>query len=440
MERAKKLRRFNMYNSEEEKEIKEIFYWENKMKVIHEEMTIFNSKIKNKNSKKIKRQSSYNIFEFAPKEVLMNEDFMIKALNETFIYFFMLPKELQENKDFNIRYLKEVNYSYYYNIDYKMLENEDVMVAAIQKNAEALTKINTHYNLRKIYLNEEKLLKLLEVNPKITQFFDKEWKNNEVIARKAIELDLENVKFINKKTCRKIFIDKDKVEKLLNTKQSDFEMVNFERINSKFFKDKEFLLKYLPKSPQIIKFVPDKMKSDMDILKLAAPAWNFLDEIDDKYKKDKDLMKIHLGHNPFNYEKVGEHIDIKSIMVSLIKKQHYPYTYLKEEDKRDEDYIYAVLDHDYFYEKPDSSIRYSTYSYNYQRSYIVKILPKDIQDEIIKEANEKYPEINVFNASRPKSTDEVEALILKYARDKYLNIYLKKHLNNKTSEKNKVKL
>ena len=87
----------------------------------------------------------------------------------------------------------------------------------------------------------------------------------------------------------------------------------------------------------------------MDILRLAAPAWNFLDEIEDEYKQNKDLMKIHLDHNPFHYEKVKEHIDVRPILISLIKKQHYTYTYLKEEDQKDSDYIYAVLDHDYFY-------------------------------------------------------------------------------------------
>lgn len=427
-----------MYNSEEEQKITDIFYWENKMKVVEEGMTLFNSKIKNKKSKQIKKQYDYKVFEYAPKEILLNEDLMLKAINDGFTYFFLLPEELQNNKDFNIRYLKEVNYSYYYSISSKMLENEEVMIAAIQKHAEAFSKINDYYNLRNIYLNEEKVLEFLDINPKIVQFLDKDWKSNENVARKAIDLDMENVKYLTKKTCRKIFDEITIVDKLLSLKVNLMGTDNFEKINLKFFKDKNFLIKYLPNAPQIIKFAPEKLKHDMDILKLAAPAWNFLDEVDDKYKKDVGLMSKHLEHNPFYYEKVSQFLDIKPIMVSLIKKQHYPYSYLNEEDKKDPDYIYAVLEHDAFYQKPE--ITNHSYYAPYERVSILKILPTEIQVELHKEATERYPDLNIMRATKQLSEEEAQKKILKHARDKYLDLYLRKHLNNLENNKKKLKL
>lgn len=426
-----------MYNSEEEEKITDIFYWENKMKVVEEAMTLFNSKIKNKQSKKIKKTYDYKVFEYAPKEILSNEDLMIDAINRGFTYFFLLPEELQNNKEFNIRYLKEVNYSYYYNISSKMLENEEVMIVALKKHADAFTKINDYYNLREIYLNEEKVIEFLDINPKIVQFLDKDWKSKEKIARKAIDLDINNVKYLTRKTCRKIFNEITKVDELLNLKTNLGED-NFEKINSKFFKDKNFLMKYLPNAPQIIKFVPEKLKHDMDILKLSAPAWNFLDEVEDKYKKDIDLMTKHLEHNPFYYQKVSEYLDVKPIMVSLIKQQHYPYSYLKEEDKKDPDYIYAVLEHESFYEKPDM-VNHSYYA-PYKRSSILKILPKEVQIELFAEATERYPDLNIMRATKQLSEEEANGKILKYARDKYLDMYLRKHLNNPENNKKKLKL
>ena len=423
-----------MKNNQEEIKINNPIYWEDKMEAILKEVCVINNKIKNKNSKKIKTPHDYNIFEFASKEIIKDKNLMIKALDKGFIYFFEIIEELKNDIDFNLQYLKEVRTTYYYNLNNKVLENEDVFKLSIKKNAETFKLITSRsdYNLRKKYLNEEKIIEILILNPKVIQYLDVNWKKNINVVKKAIELDVKNYKHINKSICKKVFDKLEVVQELLSDNVDSYE--KFEKINNKFFKNKDFLIEYLPKCPQIIRLINKKLKNDIDILKLAAPASNFLEHISDENKKNTELITKHLEHNPFNYKKLEGILNVKPIMMNLIKKEHYPYTYLNEEDKYDEDYIYAVLEHNEFYIKPDNT-RYSFFI-SYQKVSILNILPEEVLLRLKEEIKEKYP----TRYYTLLSEEDFLVELLSFAKDKYLNIYLNKNLKQKEIDYKKIKI
>ena len=143
--------------------------------------------------------------------------------------------------------------------------------------------------------------------------------------------------------------------------------------------------------------------------------------IPDEFKKDPQLMTMHLENCVQSYWEVQKFQDIKPLFFNILKKSHYIYNRFNEEMKSDEDYIYALLRHDYFFKQPKDSFL------PYEKVNIIQLIPDKIQKQLIKE----YQEIFSNDLNKPIGTTPTDDDLLDYSRKKYTNLYLQKQLSSK---------
>lgn len=423
-------------NTPEEEKIIDIDYWTKKMSDISKHVLEehqknhpdgYSSYINKKRNKKTKSLKDFNIFEFASKEVLLNEDLMLKAIENGFIYYHNLQDELKNSKNFALRYVKENKNSYYFSLPENMLLEDNIFELCLRKDPKTYTSIYYNHELSKKYSSKEQALKFLDINSSVYEFLGDSLKNELSIAKKAIDLDIMNVKFMKKQTSAKIFIDASLCQKLLE-KDSSF----FIKINNKFRDDEEFVIPFLKSNPTLIEFLSNRLKNKREIVKIAAKAYNLLENICEEFKKDPELMELHLSSVISHHWEIKKYQDIKPLIFNILKNSYYNYDYLPSHMKEDPDYIYAVLLHDGFYKKTKDNP--SFYSTRYEKVTMLQILPEALQQQLTKEFMEEYPQKQIYDLTEK----EREEVILSYARNKYTNMYLKKHLKTE-DEQEKIK-
>lgn len=384
------------------------------------------SKKTSKNSKnKTKSRKDFNVFEFAPEEILKNENLMLKSISDGFISYFNLKECLRDNKSFALRYLREVEYNYYFCLSEKMLEDEDIFNICIKKDAKTYTSMNYNSILYKIHGSKEKASFFLDINPAVFEFFEDSYKSDIDLAKKALRLDIKNTEFLKKSISNKIFKDRDLIDKAL-TENIDF----FLKINNKYRDNEEFLIPIIEKKPSFIEHVSKRLKAKKSFISFALGAYNLMDHIPEEFKKDHDMMKIHLLSQPHSRFEISKYQDIKKLLVECIIYKSYMYEYLLDKEKLDEEYIFAVLNHNNFYKKIED------YFHPYKKVSIFQILPTELQRNLISECLDHFTKNKKTNIL----CDELEELSLSFARNKYTNIYLEKNLININIENKKTKL
>lgn len=424
-------------NTPEESQIEDVNYWIQKMSDVNnyllEEARVEQKRsyynydfglTKKKKPKKKKEKKDFQLFEFAPKSILTNEDLMLKAVDESFIHFFHLDESLRENKSFVLRYLNELKYSYYFCLSENLLMDEEIFKICLKKDEKTYTSLTYKMNLHKFY-GKEKGLEFLDINPKVYEHFSSNLKDDMDIAQKAIALDLNNAAHMKKSISAKIFKNKEIATTLLN-KSFDF----FEKVNNKLRDDEEFMGFAVNGRPSLIEFASQRLREKKEFVQKAATAYNLLRFIPEKFKKDPDLMRDHIGHNPTSYMEIAKYQDVKPLLLHHLKKQYFVYDYLSDDMKKDPDYLYFVLQYDGFYKKDDAFSFYQT------KTPMIQIIPKDLQRELTEECNAEYPIKEIFRMS----DRDRELEVLSYARKKYTNMYLTTHLPNETEKKKKLKL
>ncbi len=423
-------------SSESELEITDISYW--KDKVAQLDLFLKEQYEKNKNqlfSFKSKKSKDIDkkIFKYAPIEIRSNEDFMLEMVRKGYVGFYELPKELKHKKDFVLRYANELNNAYYFCIDDEMMLDEEIFILFLKKDEKTYTKLAYSYELTKKYGSAEKALEFLDINPKVYEHFPSKVKENLEVSRKAVDLDINNIGFMTKAISCKILKNRDECLEIINKKVDYFPMMS-----KKFRSDLDFMKEVLSRKPSYIELAADKIKHNSEIVEISVGAYNLLRHISEDSKRNEALMRKHLEHAPMNYVLLKDYVDINKIMTEIISRYHYTYEYLQEKDKENDDFIFAVLKHDGFFSfKNKEKSDFSYYGYTKKVS-IFNILPIKIQDEIIQEFTSQEglnkDEFMYFDE------DEKQSLYLSYARNKYTNIYLKKHLvkNEETRKRFKV--
>lgn len=406
-------------------------YWTNKMSNIEVWLLDFYKKqvekekynFSKKKSKKLPERKDLNIFEFAPKEILENQDLMLKAVDSSFISYFNLSETLKKNREFTLRYLKEGR-GYHFCIEKEFLIEDEIFNSCLEKDARTYTEIYYKRDFYDKFGSKEKALEFLDLNPKVYEFLGDILKNDVDIAKKAIELDLNNVQYANKRVSAKVLKDDELVKKVLD-KNLDW----FIKINNKYRDNEEFLLFYIEKRPSLIEFVSPRLREKREFIEKAIGAYNLMEYISDEFKKDKDLMTRHLAHVPSARYELNKIFDVIPLMVKVIQKQQYTYDYLSNKEKMNPDYIYGLLEHQDFYKKNDNFFA------SYEKANIFQKLPVEVQNEIRSEYLEKNKHLNISFSSQ----EDLETELLMYARNKYVNLYLEKTLREEKDESKKSK-
>jgi hypothetical protein len=422
-------------NLPEESKIEDVEYWVQKMtevtSFLHEEYKRNSEKNKSKYSyfgkskkKKAKERKDYKIFEFAPQSILLNEDLMIKSLEEGYIRFFELEEKLQLSKEFSLRYLNENKFSYYFNIKKEVLLDEEVFIICIKKDAKTYTAIKWERDLYIKYGTKEKALELLDLNSNIYEYFEDKLKDDLDVAKKAAYLNVNNSSFMKKSVSAKIFTDKEISLKLL-----DSNLDLFIKINNKFRDDEELMTNFIGKRPSLFEFASTRLKNKRGFVEKSLRAYNLLDHISDEFKKDPILMEVHLANCPGSFYELKNFLDVKPLMVNNILKSYHLYEYLRDKEKLDEDYIFAVLNHNDFFRKNENNL-----TFGYERVNIIKILPEEIQKSLFNELLETYPK------NKYENNKELDDELLSFARKKYTNIRLTKNLGVVVGSKTKIKI
>lgn len=386
------------FNSPEEHQIEDPQYWINK--IIHYFDLV---DINQKNTRRI----DLNIFKYAPQSILFNHDVMIEAINKNFISYVLLDKKLTDNKDFVLKYAKEVKYAYFFLICDELKADEDIFKAFIEKDSTVYQSVYRVKDLYHKYSTVEGIKELLQLNPKVYKYLPKKIKEDINIASLVVELDIDCVDLISKRLTSKIFNNNQINDILLG-----YKIQHFDKINNKFRDNEDFLLPWLKKNPSLIKFISPRLLAKKDFIKYAASSYDFLSYIPNELKKEESIIRAHLESYPYHYSEVEQYIDIKPIMIELIKKNPKVYTDINEEMKLDDDYIYAVLYHETYYHK------------NYAKE-ILNILPTSLYASLDKETRE----------FKKNSSFITYAEILSFARSKYNKLFFDKYLKEKTKIK-----
>jgi hypothetical protein len=421
-------------NLETEINEKEPQYWADKMsnievwlleaykKQVEKEKYNFSKK----KTKGLPERKDLNIFEFAPKEILENQDVMLKAVDSSFINYFNLPETLKKSREFTLRYLKEGR-GYHFCIEKEFLIEDEIFNFCLKKDARTYTEIYYKRDFYEKFGSKEKALEFLDMNPKVYEFLGDILKNDTDIAKKAIELDLENVQHVSKRTSAKVLKNDELVKKVLD-KNLDW----FIKINNKYRDNEEFLLPYIEKRPSLIEFISPRLREKKEFIEKAVGAYNLMEYISEEFKRDKELMLRHLSHQPYARYELSKLFDVVPLVVKVIQKQQYMYDRLSDNEKVNPDYIYALLEHQDFYKKNDNFFS------SYEKANIFQKLPEVIQNEVKNEYLEKNKHLNLNFSSQ----EDLEIELLMYARNKYVNLYLEKSLRQEPNKpiKNKLKV
>lgn len=376
-------------------------------------------------SPKSKKEKQLNVFEHAPLSILQNEEVMLFALNSSLIKFYHLDETLQTKKDFVLKYL-DLDYSYHFTLKKEMLEDEDIFIKCLKKDHSTYTTIHYSRALFKKYASKEKTLQFLEINPLIYKHLSEDLKSDAEVAEKAVLLDFKNIECMNKKISAKTLKDPELCRKIME-KNLDY----FPKLNNKFRSDEEFLIPVLEKKPSLIEFVSPKLRSKKSFIEHAVGAYNLMEYISEDLKRDPELMQKHLMKNIFSVTHLEKYLDVVPLLVNVIKKEHHSYQYLPDNLKEQEDIIYALLHHDYFYEPIDNKTKYYA---NYERKAIIHRLPGSIIDELTQEYSKSD-----LAMQYSKQTVGFDEKLLEYARQKYSNLYLNKNLEQ-NDKKRKLKI
>jgi len=164
------------------------------------------------------------------------------------------------------------------------------------------------------------------------------------IAKKAISININNVKYLKKSISSKIFNNKELNEKLL-THNLDY----FNKINNKFRDNEEFFTHYIKQKPSLIEYASKRLKNNKDFVSLALTAYNLLENIPDTFKSDQEMMQKHISSCPHSIYEISKFQNVKPLIMNILHDKHYIYEYLNNERKMDDDYIYAVLNHNTFF-------------------------------------------------------------------------------------------
>lgn len=423
-------------SNESEKRIVDINYW--KEKALQLDAFLMQEYEKNKNkifilkSKKHK-EIDKKIFKYAPIEILSNQDFMLDMVRKSYVSFYELPKVVKNNKEFIFRYANELDNAYYFCIDDEMLLDEEVFNLFLKKDHKTYTAINYKHVLLQKYGSAERALEFLEINPKVYEHFPSRIKENLTVSRKAVDLDIDNIQFMTKAISYKILKNREECLEIVKKKIEYFPMMS-----KKFRSDLEFMKEVLTRKPSFIELTDKKIKDKPEIVELCLGAYNLLEHVSEETKRNEKLMVEHLNRVPMNYYLLKGYVDIDKIMTEIIIKHHYAYEYLQDKDKDNNDFIYAVLNHQGFFSL-DKKERgdFSYYGY-YRKVSIFNILPLRIQDQVIQEFN------NQEHINKDEfiyyDEDEKQSYYLSYARNKYTNIYLEKTLAKNKETRQRVKI
>ncbi len=423
-------------SDESEKIITDINYW--KEKAVQLDAFLQQEYEKNKNKMFILKSKKHKeidkkIFKYAPIEILSNQDFMLDMIRKSYIGFYDLPNDMKKNKDFIFRYANELDNAYYFCIGNEMLLDEEVFNLFLKKDHKTYTEIHYKYVLSQKYGSAEKALEFLEINPKVYEHFPTRIKENLTVSRRAVDLDIDNIKFMTKAISYKVLKNRDECLEIVKKKIEYFPFMS-----KKFRSDLEFMKEVLTQKPSFIELTDKKIKDNPEIVELCIGAYNLLGHVSEETKRNEKLMAEHLERVPMNYYLLKKYVDVDQIMTEIIIKHHYAYEYLQDKDKDNNDFIYAVLNHQGYYSLDKKEKGDYSYYGSYRKVSIFNILPLRIQEQIIQEFNSQE-HINK-DEFMYYDEDEKQSYYLSYARNKYTNIYLEKTLAKNKETRQRVKI
>jgi hypothetical protein len=234
--------------------------------------------IQNINNKKFILKAievDYHFFVYINNKLKKDKDFILKAIKISNNVFDYLDNELKTDKDFVLNAINTT--TKFISISDELRNDFDFMLKVIKKTPYYVRATN-------FYKNKEFILKAFEINIQILYHAD--------------DTLTEDENFI---TLLKI---EDKLKENVNLILEIVIMVPIYIKFTKFYEDKEFILKVIKKKSKILYYVDNKLKEDKDFI-LEAIRINPTSFIyaNNKLKEDKNfiLEAIKINANSFKY-------------------------------------------------------------------------------------------------------------------------------------------
>ena len=255
-------------------------------------------------------------------EELVDASVLIEQLGKREIEYHSIDKEYKDNRNFNLK-LVERNWWHFQYMDEKFRDDTDIALAAIKNHSLALAYVSDRLKADR---NVVYAALLESYDGDVMEHADEKFKSDEAFV----------LEFLKKGKCSiYTYISSElqgKKEIALLAVQLSTNGFVFRLIPEIFKSDRAFIMEALTPSEfnpenlqgRLIEFIPDELKDDKELVKLALNRSNgsALEFASDKMKADKDLF-LGLPILGLAYEYASEEIrSNKEISIRILEKEN----------------------------------------------------------------------------------------------------------------------
>jgi len=270
-----------------------------------------------------------------------NNDYVTQAIIDAPISVIYASKRLQNDKVFLKRVLSKSEKSSRNIFPYLSIElREDPEIyslVGITENDFEKTVFNSDdYSKMK---NEKLLLKILENNSSLLQYFPEKFKSSKDVVLNAVKKSGFALEFASDELKR----DKDVVISAINNQGSSLGFASDE-----LKRDKDVVISAVKNSGYALRFASDELKADKEVVILAVEKeGSMLKYASDKLKADKEVVILAVKKNGSMLEYASDELKTdKDVVLVSVKNYSSSLQYASNELKSDKDVVIAAITKD----------------------------------------------------------------------------------------------
>lgn len=393
-------------------------------------------KTKEENFKKLKKQTKGDLlrdaYSKAPDHIRLNREWVLKGLTDFYFYVFSIDNQLKD-KEFCLEYIETNRHPSLFGIPQEY--QEELFEKIVLKNPWVIRDL--FYEKHLINLKtKENYIKWIKLNPEIYKELGKlnSLKNDFTLAEVAVQTDFRMLFKMTKSIARKIV--SRNLDLALEYMEKNIEV--FTLLPLKTRNNKDFILKHAKRlNYECMPFVGSAALEHKEVVLSLKSFYQV--KLPEKFLKDRDIALHIIKHSLHihSYFKDCENFTLVELIKEILleTKAISFYNGLTESQKRTPEVIAAFLEINFFKEARPVTKQYNLSAWNarnidyttteYFDTSVVKLLPEDVKEELIKEYKKTIEE--------DREPEELE--LLKFAKGKYLQLVLINKMDEKTKSK-----